>query len=68
MENMKKVTTGIAFIAMLAFGLIANGGDAYAKSKSGGGNSSHYSDITITITIAVDSSSNELSPLGITWE
>jgi hypothetical protein len=66
MDNMKRIITGIAFTAVLALGLIANGGDAYAKSKSGGGNTSVFGDITITIT--VDPSSNELLPLGITWE
>ena len=68
MKNMKRVITGIAFVAVLALGLVANSGDAYAKSKSGGGNSSHHGDITITITITTDPSTNELSPLGITWE
>ena len=66
MENMKRAITGIAFIAVLALGLIASGGDAYAKSKSGGGNSSHYGGITITIV--TDPSTDELVPLGITWE
>ena len=70
MKNMKRVITGITFVAVLALGLVANGGDAYAKSKSGGGNSSHHTDttITITITITTDPSTDELSPLGITWE
>jgi len=66
MKNAKKIITGIAFTAVLALGLIANGGDADAKSRSGGGNTTVFGDVTITII--VDPSSNELLPLGITWE
>lgn len=66
MENMKRAITGIAFVAVLALGLIANGGDAYAKSKSGGGNTAVFGGTTITIT--VDPSNDEILPLGITWE
>ena len=66
MENCKRVITGIAFIAVLALGLVANGGDAYAKNKSSGGNSVTFDGVTITVT--VDPSNDEILPLGITWE
>ena len=68
MKNMKRIVTGLAFTATLALALLANGGDAYAKSKSSGGNVFHGGDTTITITITVGPSSGDILPLGITWE
>ena len=67
MKNMKRIATGLAFIATIALALLANGGDAYAKSKSNGGNVFNH-DTTIIITITVGSSSSDILPLGITWE
>ena len=37
MKNTKRIVTGLAFAATLALSLLAGGGDAYARTKGGGG-------------------------------
>ena len=63
MKNMKHVGLGIAFTATIALALLAGGGDAYAKNRSGGGGAILLPDITFT-----SDPTEPIMPLGITWE
>ena len=67
MTGMKRFITGLAFTATIAVALLSSGGDAYAKSKSGGGNL--YSASGGTITITLDPGAETVYDVGgITWE
>lgn len=67
MKNMKRVVTGLLFAATLALSLMATGGDAYAKAKSGGGSAHHDNGTGGTIT-NVPAPAEVLQALGVTWE
>lgn len=66
MKELRRIATGVAFVATIALGLVAGGGDAFAKNRGGGGNTHNNGGGTITIT--VDPSSDLVIDLGITWE
>jgi len=61
MTKTKKMLSGIVFAAIVALSLVANGGDAYAKMRSSGGN-------IITSDTTTVTPSGVLQPLGVTWE
>jgi hypothetical protein len=67
MKNTKKIVTGLAFAATLALSLMASGGDAYARVKSGGGNVSTSGGGTITFSFPTPAT-EIFEVLGITWE
>jgi len=67
MKNTKRIVTGLAFAATLALSTMAGGGDAYARVKSGGGQTSNSSGSTITITLPAPAP-EVFEVLGITWE
>ena len=67
MKNTKRIVTGLAFAATLALSAIAGGGDAYARVKGGGGQSSTGSGDTNTFTSPA-TTSDVFEVLGITWE
>jgi hypothetical protein len=67
MKNTKRIVTGLLFTASLALSLLASGGDAYAKSKSGPSRA-FTSDHDITITIPSTPLNGLLRALGVTWE
>ena len=68
-KNMKRIVTGLLFTATLALSLMATGGDAYAKVKSGGGPTHNGSGTGGTITITLPAPATEVfQTLGITWE
>jgi hypothetical protein len=64
MKNTKRIVTGLLFAATLAVSLMANGGAAYARVKSDGGQLATNSGGTITVPTAPDL----FQTLGITWE
>jgi hypothetical protein len=69
MKNTRRIITGLLFAATLAVSLTANGGDAYAKVRSGGGQASNNNGDTGTLPIAIPTSAPDLfQTLGITWE
>jgi hypothetical protein len=67
MKNTKRILTGVLFAATLAVSLMANGGDAYAKVKSSGGQTHNSSGGGITITVPTPAA-EVFETLGITWE
>ena len=67
MKNTKRIVTGLAFAATLALSLMASGGDAYARVKGGGGQTSNSSGGTITFTSPTPMT-EVFEVLGITWE
>ena len=68
-KNMNRIVTGLLFTATLALSLIATGGDAYARVKSGGGPTHHDTGTGGTITITLPAPATEVfQTLGVTWE
>jgi hypothetical protein len=67
MKNTKRVITGLLFAATLAVSLTAGGGDAYARVKGGGGQSSTNGDGTIALPLP-EPVPGLFQTLGITWE
>ena len=65
MKNTKRIVTGLAFAATLALSLLAGGGDAYARTKGGGGQTHNSGGITITLPTPAAETFREV---GITWE
>ena len=69
MKSMKRIVIGVLFAATLALSLMATGGDAYGKAKSGSGAAHHGNGTGGTITITVPAPATEaFQALGITWE
>ena len=64
MKNLKRLVAGIAFSAMLATMLLASGGDAYAKTRSGGGTAPTNG----SGPVAPTAPGGAFQALGITWE
>ena len=69
MDQLKRIVTGLAFVAIIAIAMLASGSDAYAKSRSGGGNRAAHGSGDVFITVTPEVGGNDiLLPLGVTWE
>ena len=65
MRTLKRLVVGITFGAMLATMLLATGGDAYAKSRSGGSTTVTNGTGPVSTPPAND---GLFEALGVTWE
>ncbi|MDO8506437.1 MAG: hypothetical protein Q7S41_02380 [Candidatus Limnocylindria bacterium] len=63
MKNAKRIATGLAFTAAFALSLLASGGDADAKTKTGG-----RAHLTNGADITAPAAPANFDALGVTWE
>ena len=61
MKNAKRIVTGLAFTAALALSLLASGGEADARTKTGGR-------LPVTAPAPAAAAPAVVHTLGVTWE